>query len=146
MERMPETDPSLVEKSPGDAGRRVTGPRRELFVYAAIAVTTILIVSMIGILCWRWITSTEPAVLLIEGTPDFQGVVVHVKSKPPGSSQVVKFTRENAYKPLCYLAPGVYELTVSSDTTTLLKRDIVIQNTQPRRWDLTGLLSATTQP
>jgi len=125
---------------------RVRGPRREFFVQFAIAATALLIVSMIAILCWRWMTTVAPVLLVIDGNPSLETQPITIRARNNGSVIQLKLLRQDAFKTICYLLPGIYEVTVGATNTPILIHEIVIQDSRGHMLNLTNVHPPTTQP
>ncbi|MGH7215311.1 MAG: hypothetical protein ACREIT_11165 [Tepidisphaeraceae bacterium] len=114
-----------------------------------IGVTAVLVATMIAILCYNWISSTESVVWVVRGDESFDGAALRVeglKDTDLLAPQELAFTRAHNFTIPLTLRRGFYHLSVHAGSRVLWRQIVVVDDDKPRLIDLTKLTKPGTQP
>jgi hypothetical protein len=97
------------------------------FTLLMIALTALLFAGMLALLFYKWATNREPtSVIVIEGTPKFEGAEVTVDGVRLNAPYTAKLTADRKFTMPFYLDKGLYTVRVTKDGRTVMEADFEI--------------------
>jgi len=108
------------------------------FVVSMIVLTIALFLLAVGMLAYRWLTTTEPTTLLvIEGSPALIGAEASVQGVDDKTPHKSIFGEGERFALPFYLDPGTYTIKITRNGETLDTREVALMSNQGIKIDLT---------
>jgi hypothetical protein len=123
---------------------RLVGPRRAPFVRISIALTSVLVIAMVGVLVYRAIRVVQPSVVLIRADQHFSGATVQAIDLDGRIVRSGKIARDSDFMVSLPLPPGSYTIELIHDGQTRQIQQVFVKDKQHQAIDITPI--ATSRP
>jgi hypothetical protein len=112
-----------------------------------VAVTLVLFLSMVALLCYRWLSMAEPnGFIEVQGDPAFVGVRVEVTGETLAAPSSTRLTSANHYVAHFPLPAGTYHLSILQDDRRLDARDVTLREGSGFVYPLPPSMLPSTRP
>ena len=110
-----------------------------------MAVTALMIVSIVGLLCYRWIAIREPSLIQVQGNERWAGALVRIEGASLPKPHEAKLDKENEFTTRFFLKPGIYKVRVRKGGVDRFTHEFGVADSLPRILNL-GTLKLDAPP